>query len=66
MYFQFVNSQLINELYGFKMQIFKILFWEVKELTSNLLYLYNLILDTQTTLQVSVGFSFLGLLTRSI
>lgn len=35
MYFQFVNSQLINELYGFKMQIFKILFWEVKELTKN-------------------------------
>ena len=67
MYFPFVNksySQITKDPYGFKMQIFKVLFSEVREPTDKLLCLYDLTWETKTTLQVSAGFSFSGLLKR--
>ena len=45
MYFLFVNktySQITNEPYSFKMQIFKVLFSEVREPTDKFLCLYDL------------------------
>ena len=47
------------------MQIFKVLFSKVREPTEKCLCLYDLTGETKTTLQVSVGFSFSGLLTRT-
>ena len=67
MHFLFVNKtycQITKEPCGFEMQIFKVFFSEVKEPTDKFLYLYDLTWETKTTLQVSVGFSFAGLLTR--
>ena len=58
-------SQITKEPYGFKMQIFKVLFSEVREPTDKFLRLYDLTWETKTTFQVSVGFSFLGLLTQT-
>ena len=65
MYFLLVNktySQITNEQYGFKMQIFKVLFSEVREHTIKFLCFYDLTWETKTTLQVSLGFSISGLL----
>ena len=67
MYFLFINktySHITKEPYGFKMQIFKVLFSELREPTNKYLCLYDLTWKTKTTLQVSIGFSFSGLLTR--
>ena len=67
MYFLFVNktySQTAKEPYGFKMQIFKVLFSKRREPIDKLLRLYDLTWETKTTLQVSVEFSFSDLLTR--
>ena len=67
MYFLFVlktYGQITKKPYGFKMQIFRVLFSEVRKPAAKYLRLYVLILATYTTLQVSVGFSFSGLLTR--
>ena len=61
MYFLSVNkiySQITKEPHGFKMQILKILFSEVRELTDKFLCLYDLTWETKTTLQVSIGFFF--------
>ena len=66
-YFLFVNktySQLTEEPYSFKMQIFNVVFLEVREPTNEFLCLYDLTWETKTTLQVSVGFFFSGLITR--
>ena len=66
MHFLLVNktySQITKETYCFKIQIFKVLFSEVREPTNIFLCLYDLTWDTKTTLQVSLGFSFSGLLT---
>ena len=68
MYFMFVNktySQTTKEPYGFKMQIFKVLFLGVREPMYKFLFLYDLTWETEITLQVSVGFFFSGLWTRS-
>ena len=46
------------------MQIFEVLFSEVPEPIDKCLCFYDLTWETKTTLPVSVGFSFLGLLTR--
>ena len=65
MYFLLVNkaySQITKEQYGFKMQIFKVLFSEVREHTIEFLCLYDLTWETKITFQVSVGFSISGLL----
>ena len=65
MYFLFVNktySETTKEPYGFKMQIFKVLFSEVREPTDKFLCLCDLTWETKTTLQVSVGSPFSGLL----
>ena len=67
MHFLFVNktySQITKEQYGFKMQIIKVLFSEVGEPTDKFLCLHGLTWETKTILQISVGFSFSGLLTR--
>ena len=67
MYFLFVNktySQITKEPYRFKMQIFKVLFSEVRDPTENFLYMYDLTWETKTTLQVSVELSLSGMLTR--
>ena len=67
MYFLFVNktySETTKEPYGFKMQIFKVLFSEVKDPTDKFLCLNGLTWETKTTLHVSVEFSFPGLLTK--
>ena len=67
MHFLFVNKtyiQITKKTYVFEMQIFKVLFTGVRELTDKFLCLYDLTLENQPTLQVSVEFSFLGLLTR--
>ena len=57
MFFLFVNKtfcQTTKEPYGFKMQIFKVLFSKVRDPTDKCLYLYDL------------EFSFSGLLKRCI
>ena len=67
MYFLFVNktySQLTEGKYGFKMQLSKVLFLQVREPTDTFLCLYDLTWETKTTLQVSVGFFFSGQITR--
>ena len=67
MCFLFVNKtycQTTKEPYGFKMQIFTVLFSEVNESTDKFLCLYDLTWESKTTQQVFVGFSFSGLLTR--
>ena len=67
MYFVFLKqtySQIIKEPYGFRIQVFKVLFSEVREPNDKFSSLYEWSWDTKTTLQVSVGFSFLDLLTR--
>ena len=49
MYFLFVNKtwgQVTKRPYGFKMQIFKVLFSGVREPTNKFLCLYDLILET--------------------
>ena len=49
MFFLCVNktySQITKKPYGFKMQIFKVLFSEVREPTNKFLCLYGLILET--------------------
>ena len=61
MNFLFVSkaySQITKEPYGFKMQIFKVLFSEVRKPTDKCLFLHGLTWKTQTTFQVSLGFSF--------
>ena len=48
MYFVFVNKtyiQITKKPYGFKMQIFKVLFSEVREPTDKFLCLYDVILE---------------------
>ena len=60
MYFLLVNktySQITKEQYGFKMQIFKVLFSEVREHTIKFLCLHDLTWETKTTLKVSVAIS---------
>ena len=67
MYFLFIKktySQITKEPYGFTMQIFKVVFSEFREPTNKYLCLHDLTWKTKTTLQVSIRFSFLGLLTR--
>ena len=67
MYFLFVNktySQITKGKYGFKMQLSKVLFLQVREPTDTFLCLYDLTWETKTTLQVSVGFFFSGQITR--
>ena len=52
MYFLFVNktySQITKELYGFKIQIFKLLFSEEKAPTDKFLCFYDLTWETKTT-----------------
>ena len=66
-YFLFVTktySQITKEPYGFKMQISNLVFSGVREPTDKFLCFYDLSCKTKTTLQVSVGFSLWGLLTR--
>ena len=55
---------MTKEPYGFKVQMFKVLFLEVRKPIEKFLCLYDLTWETKTTLQVSVGFSFSGLLTQ--
>ena len=53
MYFLFVNktySQITKTSYGFKMQIFKVFFSELREPADKFLCLYDLTLETWTTL----------------
>ena len=53
MYFLFVKKtycQITKEPYSFKMQMFKVLFSEVREATDKFLCLYDLIWETKTTL----------------
>ena len=48
MYFLFVSktySQITKKPYGFKMQIFRVLFSQVRELTDKILCLYDLNLE---------------------
>ena len=50
MYFLFVNktySQITKEPYGFKMQIFKVLFSEVSKPTEKILGFYDLTWETK-------------------
>ena len=61
MYFLFVSktySQITKESYGFKMQIFKVLFSEVRDPTGKFLWLYDLTWEAKTTLQVPYDFLF--------
>ena len=67
MYFLFViktYSQITKEPYGFKLQIFEVLFSEVSEATDKFLCLYNLTCEIKTAFQVFIRFSFSSLLTR--
>ena len=53
MHFKFVSktdSQITKELYDFKMQIFKVIFWEVREPTDKFLRLYDWTWETKSTL----------------